>query len=185
MQISHTHHEPYSLLAAAKSLQLTFQEVEKDLCFFPFSDDDTAQILGVLISDLQFLHEHSILERTCLPSENASGTDPACSYWDMFNATVCMSLLAAGVSIPDAHEIAFLLFDVIADNGERDIKAGVLDYTKLLGIVGWLLADRDSGFDLRRSPYTVHAIAMKVVVDLLYMHQRCLRACSLEFGWLQ
>lgn len=185
MQVSDTHQESNSLLAAATSLQLTFQQVERDLCFSPFSCDDTAQILGVRTSDLPFLHEHNILERTCLPTESAFPIHPACSYWDMFNATICMSLLAAGISIPDAHEIAFELCDVIAENGEQETSVSVLDYIKLLTLVEWLLTVDGSGFDLRRSPHPVQAIAKKVVVDLLHMHQRCVGVRSSEFGWRQ
>lgn len=185
MPLSQIHQEVNLQLASASSLQLAFQQIERDLCFSPFSDEDTAKILGVQTCDLPFLYEHNILERTCLPTEIAFPVHPACSYWDMFNGTICMSLLAAGVSIQAAQEIAFRLCDVIAEHGEQETDAAVLDYTKLLSFVEWLLTEDESGFDLRRSLHPVQAVAKKVVVDLLHMHQRCLSVRSPVFGWRQ
>lgn len=185
MQVFPTHHEKNPMLAAATLLKLTLQQVERDLCFSPFSDDDTAQILGVQTTDLPFLYEYNILERTCLPTESASVIGPACSYWDMFNATICMSLLAAGISISDAHEIAFKLCDIIGENSEEETNPSGLDFNKLFTLVEWLLSKDGSGLDLSQSPHPVQAIAKKVVVDLLHMHQRCVGVRSSEFGWRQ
>jgi hypothetical protein len=151
-----------------------------DPIYTPFSNDDTAQILAVAPEDISYLKEVGLLEATCLKHELMRLRCSYCSYWDMLCATAAMSLVAVGWSIGEAIDVAFGLVDEIAGIMEEVYEHECIDLRSLALLTYEMMQVLAPEKCAETGVYGPKNISLKVGVDLLSMHIRCLEVLASE-----
>lgn len=162
----------------ALCLEFGIGQLSEEPSFSPFLDIDVAEILGVKFSDLTFLYEANILERTGEEFVRQGFGERGCSYWDMATATACMALLAVGWSRGDAIDAAFYIIDAVSEVTERIEKFHSINSEELSEIIEENILYSSLRGSVDHYAYSFKATARKVAIDILLMHERCLNLTS-------
>lgn len=162
----------------ALCLEFGIGQLSGEPSFSPFLDADVAEILGVKFSDLTFLYEANILERTSEEFIQQGCGERGCSYWDMVTATACMALLAVGWSRGDAIDAAFLIIDAISGITERIEKFHTISSEDLSEVIEESILYSSLKGGTEHYAYSFKLTARKVSIDILLMHERCLNLTS-------
>lgn len=164
--------EALTIIRTHASFNLTTPPI--DPIYTPFSDSDAAQILTVALEDLPYLKQVGLLEATCLQHELTRLGYAYCSYWDMLCATAAMSLVAVGWSIGDATDVAFGLVDEIAGIIEQLEEHACIDEGGVASLAFEIMHVLMPEKCAEKNCYGPKLISLKVAVDLISMHMRCL-----------
>jgi hypothetical protein len=178
MQVSRLTQDTRLQILQAISLQINIARLPVNPSLSPILDAEVALILGVHQCDVAFLYEKNILERTCQWCDQAEQPVSACTYWDLFNATACMSLLAIGYSNEEAGQIAFCIFDGVAELSENNGSIPSINFGMLTAMVEQILRASDCCPRPHHMSHPSELIAKKIAIDLLTMHHRCVELTS-------
>jgi hypothetical protein len=180
MQVSQFQNDARLQLIEAMSLQINMRQLPFDPSSSAFLDVEVAQIIGVHRGDILFLHYSGIIERTCWQWDQGNQLTYAFSYWDMFNATACMSLLTIGYSRDCADQIAFKICDAIAGLGEDNVYVDLINFVSITAEIEQVLNSPDFCFPPSSVSHPMEIIVKKIAIDLLQMHQRSLTVLSVS-----